>query len=105
DPGSDRRRQAGAGRGAARRFAGARPAGPAAVNDRRNRARTAWRAWTPVRRPARLNWSITVDDVERVEKPWGYELRWAKTDRYVGKIIHVKAGEALSLQYHKVKDE
>jgi quercetin dioxygenase-like cupin family protein len=41
----------------------------------------------------------------RVEKPWGYELRWAKTDRYVGKVIHVDAGHALSLQYHNVKDE
>lgn len=41
----------------------------------------------------------------RVEKPWGYELHWAKTDRYVGKVIHVRAGHALSLQYHKVKDE
>jgi len=45
------------------------------------------------------------DDVTKVDKPWGYELHWAKTDRYVGKIIHVKAGEALSLQYHNVKDE
>ncbi len=44
-------------------------------------------------------------DVMRVEKPWGYELHWAQTDRYVGKIIHVKAGHALSLQYHNVKDE
>ena len=44
-------------------------------------------------------------DVTRVEKPWGYELHWAKTDRYVGKIIHVNAGHALSLQYHNVKDE
>jgi mannose-6-phosphate isomerase-like protein (cupin superfamily) len=41
----------------------------------------------------------------RVEKPWGYELRWAITDRYVGKILHINAGEALSLQYHRVKDE
>ena len=41
----------------------------------------------------------------RVEKPWGYELHWAKTDRYVGKVLHVKAGHALSLQYHNVKDE
>src|SRR3954453_13622511 len=41
----------------------------------------------------------------RVEKPWGHELIWAKTDRYVGKILHIKAGEALSLQYHNVKDE
>ena len=41
----------------------------------------------------------------RVEKPWGYELRWAMTDRYVGKVIHVEAGHALSLQYHNIKDE
>jgi quercetin dioxygenase-like cupin family protein len=46
-----------------------------------------------------------VDGVTRVEKPWGYELHWAKTDRYVGKLIHVKAGHALSLQYHNLKDE
>jgi mannose-6-phosphate isomerase len=43
--------------------------------------------------------------VARVEKPWGYEIHWAKTDRYVGKILHVNAGHALSLQYHNVKDE
>ena len=41
----------------------------------------------------------------RVEKPWGYELHWAKTERYVGKLIHVNAGHALSLQYHNLKDE
>jgi mannose-6-phosphate isomerase-like protein (cupin superfamily) len=41
----------------------------------------------------------------RIEKPWGYELIWAETDRYVGKILHVNAGESLSLQYHEVKDE
>jgi mannose-6-phosphate isomerase-like protein (cupin superfamily) len=41
----------------------------------------------------------------RVEKPWGYELVWARTDRYVGKILHVKAGHVLSLQYHNQKDE
>jgi mannose-6-phosphate isomerase len=41
----------------------------------------------------------------RVEKPWGHELIWAETDHYVGKILHVKAGHALSLQYHEVKDE
>ncbi len=40
-----------------------------------------------------------------VDKPWGRELIWAQTDRYVGKILHVRAGEALSLQYHRVKDE
>jgi mannose-6-phosphate isomerase len=41
----------------------------------------------------------------RVEKPWGYELIWAETHDYVGKILFVKAGQALSLQYHEVKDE
>lgn len=41
----------------------------------------------------------------RIEKPWGYELIWAHTDRYVGKILHIERGEALSLQYHRVKDE
>ena len=40
-----------------------------------------------------------------VDKPWGHELIWAKTDAYVGKILHIKAGEALSLQFHRVKDE
>ena len=40
-----------------------------------------------------------------VEKPWGNELIWAVTDRYVGKILHIKQGEALSLQYHREKDE
>src|SRR5258708_37119542 len=41
----------------------------------------------------------------KVEKPWGYELHWALTDRYAGKVLHVKKGEALSLQYHERKDE
>jgi mannose-6-phosphate isomerase-like protein (cupin superfamily) len=41
----------------------------------------------------------------RVDKPWGHELHWALTDRYVGKVLHVKAGHALSLQYHERKDE
>ena len=41
----------------------------------------------------------------RVDKPWGYELRWAVTDRYLGKLLHVNKGEALSLQYHERKDE
>jgi mannose-6-phosphate isomerase len=44
-------------------------------------------------------------DIRRVPKPWGYELIFAKTDRYVGKILHVNKGESLSLQYHEMKDE
>ncbi len=41
----------------------------------------------------------------RVDKPWGYELVWARTDRYVGKILHIEPGHVLSLQYHNRKDE
>jgi len=41
----------------------------------------------------------------RVEKPWGYEVIWAKADRYVGKILHIEPGQVLSLQYHNKKDE
>src|SRR5690348_5407816 len=41
----------------------------------------------------------------RVDKPWGYEIIWAHTDHYVGKILHVNAGHQLSVQYHNQKDE
>jgi mannose-6-phosphate isomerase-like protein (cupin superfamily) len=44
-------------------------------------------------------------DVRRVEKPWGYELIFAHTDRYVGKLLHIEPGQALSLQFHHRKDE
>ena len=44
-------------------------------------------------------------ETRRVDKPWGYELIWAVTDIYVGKVLFVKAGESLSLQYHEMKDE
>ncbi|MEW5982456.1 MAG: cupin [Acidobacteriota bacterium] len=43
--------------------------------------------------------------VKRIDKPWGYELHWALTDRYVGKVLHIDAGHALSLQYHVKKEE
>ncbi|HJQ99625.1 MAG TPA: cupin domain-containing protein [Candidatus Polarisedimenticolaceae bacterium] len=43
--------------------------------------------------------------VDRVDKPWGYELRFARTDRYAGKVLFIRAGSQLSLQYHDVKDE
>jgi mannose-6-phosphate isomerase len=43
--------------------------------------------------------------VRRVDKPWGYELIYAVTERYCGKLLFVRAGEALSLQYHRKKDE
>ncbi|HEY3381398.1 MAG TPA: hypothetical protein VGK32_06495 [Vicinamibacterales bacterium] len=48
---------------------------------------------------------MTTSDITKVDKPWGYELHWAKTDRYVGKILHITAGHALSLQYHNRKEE
>lgn len=48
---------------------------------------------------------MDINSPVRVNKPWGYELHWAKTDRYVGKLIHIDKGHALSLQYHVKKDE
>ena len=42
---------------------------------------------------------------ERIEKPWGYELVWARSDLYCGKLLFVRAGEQLSLQFHHEKDE
>lgn len=41
----------------------------------------------------------------RVEKPWGFEIIWAHTDRYVGKILHINAGHRLSYQFHREKEE
>jgi mannose-6-phosphate isomerase-like protein (cupin superfamily) len=43
--------------------------------------------------------------LRRVDKPWGYELRFVRTDRYAGKVLFIKAGSQLSLQYHERKDE
>src|SRR4249919_992504 len=48
---------------------------------------------------------ITIQPGKIVNKPWGYEIIWAHTDRYVGKILHINKGESLSYQYHVVKDE
>jgi mannose-6-phosphate isomerase-like protein (cupin superfamily) len=48
---------------------------------------------------------MAISHPTRVDKPWGYELIWAHTDKYVGKILHVNKGESLSYQYHKIKDE
>jgi mannose-6-phosphate isomerase len=47
-------------------------------------------------------WAV---EPRRVDKPWGYELIWAVTDTYVGKLLFVRAGESLSLQFHREKDE
>lgn len=43
--------------------------------------------------------------MRRVDKPWGHELIWAHTERYVGKVLFITAGHKLSRQYHQVKDE
>ena len=43
--------------------------------------------------------------IERVDKPWGYELRFSRTERYAGKVLFIRAGSQLSLQYHRAKDE
>ena len=43
--------------------------------------------------------------MRRVEKPWGHELIWAETARYVGKVLHIKAGQRLSRQFHHKKEE
>ena len=47
-------------------------------------------------------WSF---EVRKVEKPWGHELIWALSETYCGKVLFVKAGAALSLQFHNEKDE
>jgi mannose-6-phosphate isomerase len=47
-------------------------------------------------------WAV---EPRRVEKPWGHELVWAETDEYLGKVLFIKAGESLSLQFHREKDE
>mgnify|MGYP003128804538 CR=1 FL=1 len=43
--------------------------------------------------------------VQKVEKPWGHETRWAINDKYLGKILHIKRNRRLSTQYHEIKDE
>jgi len=48
---------------------------------------------------------MSSEATRRVEKPWGFELIWAHTDRYVGKLIVIEPGKRLSLQYHRLKDE
>jgi mannose-6-phosphate isomerase len=47
-------------------------------------------------------WSV---DTRKVDKPWGWELIWAEAEEYVGKVLFIRTGQALSLQFHRVKDE
>jgi quercetin dioxygenase-like cupin family protein len=76
-----------------------------------SRIPNAWAVGSPFRRPSPFTSHDNQDDmsgrsnITHVPKPWGHETIWAKTDQYVGKILHIKAGEALSVQYHNVKDE
>jgi mannose-6-phosphate isomerase len=55
--------------------------------------------------PNLLNLDRWAIETRRVEKPWGWELIWAQTEQYVGKVLFVKAGESLSLQFHREKVE
>ena len=43
--------------------------------------------------------------MKRVDKPWGYEVIWANSDRIAGKMLYIKKGHRLSLQYHTKKEE
>ena len=43
--------------------------------------------------------------MRKVIKPWGFEIIWAETEGYVGKLLHINAGHRLSLQYHEIKEE
>jgi quercetin dioxygenase-like cupin family protein len=51
------------------------------------------------------NYQDAPEPPKRTDKPWGYELLYAHTDKYVGKVIHINKGGKLSLQYHNQKDE
>lgn len=42
---------------------------------------------------------------QKTDKPWGYELLWAHTKDYVAKVLFIKKGESLSLQFHREKEE
>ena len=55
--------------------------------------------------PNLLNLDRWAAETRRVDKPWGWELIWAQTGDYVGKVLFVKAGQSLSLQFHRVKVE
>jgi quercetin dioxygenase-like cupin family protein len=43
--------------------------------------------------------------MRKIEKPWGYEIIWAETNSYVGKVLHINSGHRLSKQYHMIKEE
>src|SRR5262249_13204514 len=90
---------------------GRRALGTGRRQDLRVDGRAAGPARPSLGRPRRAHdeqqYDLGVEDREprRVEKPWGYELWWADTDAYAGKLLHVEAGHRLSLQLHREKDE
>ncbi len=55
--------------------------------------------------PNLLDLDRFASDVQRIEKPWGYEIVFAHTGRYLGKLLLIRKGEQLSLQFHREKDE
>jgi mannose-6-phosphate isomerase len=76
---------------------------PGSLASQKSHTKPGKRAAT-VRKPVAQPGSGRVK-VEKVPKPWGHETIWARSDRYVGKILHINAGEELSVQYHSKKDE
>ena len=48
---------------------------------------------------------MTVQVLRKIDKPWGFELLWARTDTYAAKVLHIAKGHRLSLQYHERKHE
>ena len=71
---------------------------------RKKGAKRATQSRSPIKRSPSKATSGRVK-ILRVRKPWGYETIWAQSERYVGKILHINAGQELSVQYHKKKDE
>ncbi|MGB2952516.1 MAG: cupin domain-containing protein [Gaiellaceae bacterium] len=59
----------------------------------------------PLSSPNLQNLDRFAFEPQRIEKPWGYELLWAHAEDYVGKVLFVRAGGSLSLQFHREKDE
>ncbi len=43
--------------------------------------------------------------MKKIEKPWGYEVIWANSERIAGKVLYIRQGHRLSLQYHEKKEE
>ena len=71
---------------------------------RKKGAKRATQSRSPIKRSPSKATSGRVK-ILRVPKPWGYETIWAQSERYVGKILHINAGQELSVQYHNKKDE